>query len=327
MVTQAQTPTPQESFWQRFKRRTHHGDSVFFGVTLIFALFIVAMIILIGIVTFVGSAEARAQFGLGFWVNDAWGYSSDAGVELYGALAPVYGTLTTSLIAVILSAPIGIATGVFLAELCPGALRMPLSLLVELLAAIPSVIYGLWGTFIFIPFFRTFIATPISESLGKVIPQLGGPVTMGHGIMVTGVVLAIMILPTIAAITRDVVSVVPNSQREIMFALGATHWDVIWKAILPYSLPGILGGVMLGLGRALGETMAAVMLIGNTLTIKTSLFSTGTTAAALIANQLPNADSSLHRSSLIYLAMVLFSITLLLNLFARLMVWRISHNR
>jgi phosphate transport system permease protein len=189
--------------------------------------------------------------------------------------------------------------GVFLAELCPARLRSPLSLLVELLAAIPSVIYGMWGIFVFVPFFRNAVASPIAKSIGKSVPLFAGLVATGRGVLVAGIILAIMILPTIAAITRDVLAVVPNHQREAMLAVGATRWEMIRKAELPYAQASIIGGLMLGLGRALGETMAALMVIGSIKDkISPSLFGGGITAASLVASELPNANDSCSISTL-----------------------------
>lgn len=317
--------TIETSVWTRINQRTRHGDGIFWVITLFFALVIVGLVVAIGVVTYNGSAAARQQFGLSFLLGRDWNpVDTDIQPATFGAWPAVYGTLTSSLIAVVLAAPIGIGIGIFLAELCPRRLRTPLSFTVELLAAIPSVIYGLWGVAIFVPFFRDYIASPISDTFGDAVPLLGGPVSVGRGIMVAGVVLALMILPTVAAITRDVLVVVPNTQREALLALGATPWEVIWHAVLPYARAGIIGGVMLGLGRALGETMAATMLIGNSTRLDPSIFAPGVTAASLIANELTNANSALHESALIEIALVLFGITLLLNLFARLLVWQVG---
>jgi len=321
----AQVETVNVSFWQRLGRRARHGDTVFFGMTVFFALVVIGLVFAIGVVVYTGSALARQKFGLSFLGGTDWNpVDTDAGPATFGAWPAVYGTLVSAAIAVLLAAPIGIGIGIFLAELCPRWLRTPLPFTVELLAAIPSVIYGLWGVVIFAPFFRDVVAKPVSRTLGELIPQLSGPVAVGRGIMVAGVVLAIMVLPTIAAITRDVLAVVPRTQREVMLALGATRWEVIWQAVLPYARAGIIGGVMLGLGRALGETIAATMLIGNSQRMSESLFAPGVTAASLVASELTNANSALHESALIEIALVLFGITLILNLFARLLVWQVS---
>lgn len=307
------------SAWQALQQRTKHGDSVFWLLTLFFALVVIGLVVAVGYVTWSGSTQARSAFGLSFLTQQGW----DPINGKFGALPAIYGTLVSSAIALLLAGPMGVLIGVFLTELCPARLRNPLSFLIELLAAIPSVIYGMWGIFVFVPFFRSAIAKPVADSIGKSVPLLAGPVAAGRGIMVAGIILAIMILPTIASITRDVLAVVPNHQREAMLAVGATRWEMIRKAVLPYARAGIIGGLMLGLGRALGETMAALMVIGSFKNaISPSLFGGGITAAALVASELPNANDDLHASTLILIALVLFGITLLLNAFARLLVWQ-----
>ncbi len=314
-----------ETFSERFARQTQHGDSIFRGVTLVFALAVIGLVATIGFVVINGSALAREQFGLGFLFDSIWNpTATDTSPAVFGAWPAIRGTLLSSAIALLLAAPIAVGIGIYLAELCPVSLRTPLSFLVELLAAIPSVIYGTWGVLVFVPFFVTYIATPLADTIGQAIPWLAGPVSTGRGIMAAGCVLAIMILPTIAAITRDVLSLVPNTQREVLLALGATRWEVIAKSVVPYARAGIIGGIMLGLGRALGETMAATMLIGNSQQINQSLFEPGTTAASLVANELPNVQSPIHESALITVAMVLFLITLVLNLGARLIIWNMN---
>jgi phosphate transport system permease protein len=307
-------------FRQRFARQIQHGDVFFWLVSLLFAVIVVALLFAIIAVTWDGSSAARHAFGLRFLYTSAWNPVTNQ----YGAAPAIYGTIVSSLLALLFAAPLGVMIAIFLNHLCPPQLRMPIGLMVELLAAIPSVVYGMWGIFVFIPFFRDYFATPISNTVGQAIPLFAGPVTVGRGLFVAGVILAIMILPTIAAISRDVLAVVPTSQREAVLALGATRWEVIRHADLPYARAGIVGGMMLGLGRALGETMAATMVIGNTPRINHSLFQPATTAASLIASQLPNANSDMHSSALIFLALVLFLITLLANSVARLLVWRVS---
>ena len=258
-----------------------------------------------------------------FLTSPEW-YPQSASNVRYGALALIIGTLSVTTLAMLIAVPFGLGAAIYVSEFCRGRLKEGLKIVIELLAAIPSVIYGLWGVAVFAPVFRDAVAKPVSRSLGQVIPALAGPVAVGRGMMVAGVVLAIMILPTIAAITRDVLAVVPNTQREVMLALGATRWEVIWQSVLPYARAGVIGGVMLGLGRALGETMAATMLIGNSQRLSSSLFAPGVTAASLVASELTNANSPLHESALIEVALVLFGITLMLNLFARLLVWQVS---
>ncbi len=307
------------------RRRIRSGDGLFQGVTLLFALVVVGLVVAVGAVVYAGSEEARRAFGWSFLTGRTWNpVDTPTQRAVFGAWPAIYGTLASSLIAVLLAGPVGIGVGVYLSELCPARLRTPLSFMVELLAAIPSVVYGLWGVAVFAPFFRDWIAGPIAGTVGREVPLLAGPVSVGRGIMTAGCVLALMILPTVAAITRDVIRVVPTSQREALVALGATTWEVIWLSVLPYARAGIIGGVMLGLGRALGETMAATMLIGNSTRLGVSLFAPGVTSASLVANELTNSTGALHESALIAIALVLFGITLLLNLAARLLVWQVS---
>ncbi len=322
---QAEIKPVRASWGERFARWTQHGDHLFWLITCFFALVVVGLVVAVGVVTYNGSAQAREAYGWSFLGGTEWNpVETDLSPPAFGAWPAIRGTLLSSLIAVLLAGPIGVGIGIFLAELCPLRIRTPLSFMVELLAAIPSVIYGLWGVAIFVPFFTQYIATPISETIGTTLPILAGPVAVGRGLIAAGVVLALMILPTIAAITRDVLAVVPNTQREALLALGATRWEVIWLAVVPYARAGIVGGIMLGLGRALGETMAATMLIGNSTQISESLFAPATTAAALVASELTNANDLLHESALVAIALVLFGITLLLNLCARLLVWQVS---
>ncbi len=314
---------PRITASSRWARRTRHGDVFFWLLTLFFALVIIGLVVMVGVVTYNGSAEARAAYGWSFLLGTDWNpVETDLYPVSFGAWPAIRGTLLSSLIALILAAPTGVAIGIFLSELCPLRLRQPLGFMVELLAAIPSVIYGLWGVAVFANWFNDWIANPIANTAGQFVPWLAGPVAVSRGLAITGTILAIMILPTVSAITRDVLQAVPNHQREAMLSLGATRWEVIWGAVVPYARAGIVGGIMLGLGRALGETMAATMLIGNSTRIEQSIFLPATTAAALIASELPNSVSLIHESSLIALALALFGITLLLNLVARYLVWQ-----
>lgn len=320
---QAQRAT---SFRERLAQRTQHGDGIFWAITLFFALVVIALVVAIGWVAWNDSALARERFGLGFFTSTEWNpVETEVAPESFGAMPAIIGTLVSSMIALLLAGPIAIGIGIFLAELCPPSLRMPLSFMVELLAAIPSVIYGVWGVMVFAPFFTQTVAMPLSERMRDVIPWLSSPQAMsGRGLLIAGIILAIMILPTIAAITRDVLMLVPNTQREVMLALGATKWEVIWLAVVPYARAGIVGGVMLGLGRALGETMAATMLVGNRPQAPASLLEPATTAASLVASELTNAQSLLHESALVLIALSLFAITLILNLIARLLIWIVN---
>jgi phosphate transport system permease protein len=288
---------------------------------------IVLLVGAIGWMLFSASSEARTAYGWDILFGSVWNpVETEINPISFGGWPAVRGTLLSALIALLIAAPLAIGIGIYLAELCPPALRTPISFLVELLAAIPSVIYGVWGVFVFVPFFSTYLAEPISTTLGAVIPWLAGPIATGRGLLVTGIILALMILPTIASLTRDVLALVPNTQREAMLAIGATRWETIWLAVVPYSRAGIIGAIMLGLGRALGETMAATMLVGNTQRISPSLFAPATTAASLVANELTNSVSSLHESALISVALALFAITLVLNLGARLLIWYVDRS-
>jgi phosphate transport system permease protein len=310
-------PSPVTALW----RRTRHGDLLFYALTFIFAMLVVGLVVTIGSVTWNASGLARGLLGLDFLTATGWAPNR----LIFGALPAVAGTLITATIALLLAGPVGLFIGIYLSELAPVAIRQPLGFLVELLAAIPSVIYGMWGVFVFIPWFREVIADPVARTIGEVVPLFSGPVAAGRSLLVAGIILAIMILPTISAITRDVLTVVPNHQREAMLAIGATRWETIWQAVVPYSRAGIVGGMMLGLGRALGETMAALLVIGGVKhVVPISLFAPGISIAPLIAGELPNANSEVHQSTLILMALVLFTITLLLNALARLLVWHVS---
>src|SRR4051812_36855061 len=245
----------QHGFWPRIKQRTQHGDAIFRALTGLFALLVAALVLLIGIVIWTGSAAARHAIGLGaFLTTNAW--DPVAGREHLGALAAVYGTLVSSAIALVLAAPLGLFIGIFLAVLSPLRVGAALSFLVELLAAIPSVIYGLWGALVLGPFLLGHTLKPLSTTL----TIFGSP--SPRNLLLAGLILAIMILPTIAAISRDVLASVPIHQREALLAVGGTRWEMIWLAMVPYARAGIVGGMMLGLGRAIGETMAVTMVIG-----------------------------------------------------------------
>jgi phosphate transport system permease protein len=273
----------------------------------------------IGVLLTVSSRVTWETFGLGFVTSTEW----DPVAGLYGALPFIVGTLVTSIIALILATPVGLLTAIFLAELAPRRVALPVSFLVELLAAIPSVVIGLWGVFVLSPILRTTVEDWIAGTLGTVIPFFAGP-TFGVGIFAAGVILAIMILPTIVSISREVITAVPDSQREAMLALGATRWETVTKAVLPYAMSGIVGAVILGLGRALGETMAVTMVIGNKPQVPTRLFDQGQTISSQIATTFNEAGIGLHTSSLIALGLVLLVMTITLNVIARLLVRRVA---
>nr|AFK79165.1 phosphate transport system permease protein PstC [uncultured bacterium F25-01] len=266
----------------------------------------------------VGAAPALSKFGFGFLVSSTW----DPVNGEFGALPFIFGTLVTSLLGLLIGAPIALAAAIALADLVPPATRSVLSALVELLAAIPSVVYGLWGIFVLAPILRTSVEPFLRGTLGF-LPLFSGP-AYGVGMLAGGLILAIMILPTIAAVSRDVILAVPRDQREGMLAIGATQWEMIWGAVLPYARPGILGGIILGLGRALGETMAVTMLIGNRPEISASLFAPSYTMASVIANEFTEATSPIHVAALMEIGLVLFGVSIVVNAGARLLVWRIA---
>jgi phosphate transport system permease protein len=308
--------------WHNGKSVLRHGDVPFRFSAVFLASCVVLLVAAIAVIMFVASAEARNAFGFDVLLGQVWNpVETELAQPTFGAWPAVRGTVLSAFVAILIATPLSLGIGIYLAELCPPKISTPLSFLVELLAAIPSVIYGVWGVFVFVPYFNVVFSEPVSQSIGQYIPFFAGPVATGRGILVTGVIMAIMILPTIAALTRDVLRLVPNTQREAMLALGATRWETIWQAVVPYSRAGIIGAVMLGLGRALGETMAATMLIGNSQKISESLFAPATTAASLVANELTNSVSPLHESALITVALALFAITFVLNLGARLLIW------
>jgi phosphate transport system permease protein len=284
------------------------GDRVFWLLCLLSASFVILLAGLLVWFLVVQSWPAITTLGLSFFTTTDWNPVKDQ----YGALAFVYGTLTTSAIAMLIAVPLGVGSAAFLAEVAPGWLRRGGSFLIELLAAIPSVVYGFWGIF--------FLA-PVVQRLFHL---LGGPNTGGAGILSAGLILAIMVVPYIAALSYDACLAVPRTQREASLALGATHWQTIWKVVLPYARPGIIGASFLALGRALGETMAVTMLIGNRPEIELSPFALGDSIASVIANQLGNTSQELHRAALIELGLVLLLVTVVVNCLARLLLWRVG---
>ncbi len=266
------------------------------------------------------SWQSISEFGLGFITSSTW----DPVAREFGAAPAIYGTLVSSLIGLILAVPVGIGTAIFLSEIAPPWLRNPFSFLVEMLAALPSVVLGLWGIYVLIPWVRDFVE---KSTLGHLsfIPLFSGP-PFGVGMLAAGLILSIMILPIITAISRDVMLAVPTSQREAMLALGATKWEVVSGAVLPYCRSGLVGAVILGLGRALGETMAVTMVIGKGYNITASLFQPASTAASTVASEFNEATYELYISALVELALILLAITLLVNIVARLLVWRIARS-
>src|SRR5574341_256697 len=300
------------TFWQ-------HGDQLFKAVIVLAAVSVMALVAAIGYELWANSALAREKFGLAFLYTANWDPALD---QSFGALPYIQGTLVTSLIAVLIAVPIGLGVAIYLAELSPDGLRQPLGLLVELLAAVPSVVYGLWGLFVFIPVFVRPLAERLRDWLGF-LPLFEGPV-FGPSRLAAGLLLAIMILPTIAAVSRDVFRAIPSGQREAALALGATRWEMISQVLVPYGTSGLLGAIILGLGRALGETIAVTMVIGNNLDLTASLLHPGYTMASVIANEFAEATYDLYTNALIEIGLVLFVLTLGLNLVARLLVWQVA---
>jgi phosphate transport system permease protein len=305
--------------WWRWRWLWRHGDRPFQGLVILAALVVLALVVAIGYVLWNDSALSRQAFGWAFLYTARWDPAID---RIFGALPFIEGTLVTSLLALLVAVPISIGVGIFLAELAPPWLRRPAGFLVELLAAVPSVIYGLWGLFVFIPAVVRPLGEWLSAHLGF-LPLFAGPV-FGPSRLSASLVLAIMVSPTIAALSRDVFLAIPQSQREAALALGATRWEMISQVLVPYGLSGLLGAVILGLGRALGETMAVTMVIGNNLDLSASLLHPGYTMASVIANEFTEATYDLYLQALVEIGLVLFVTTLLLNLFARLLIWGVA---
>jgi len=320
-------PPRKKSWLARLSQKLQHGDRLWQTLIISMSLLVVGVILAIGGLLWRESAGSRLQFGWGFLSplgESSWNPVSNS----FKAWSFIYGTLITSWVAIAIAVPLSLGIAIFLAELCPAWLRTPLGLMVELLAAIPSVVYGLWGIFVFLPAVVVPTGTLLEETLGA-IPGLqvllAGPVSLnGSSRLAAGMILAIMILPTIAAVSRDVLLAIPPSQREASLALGATRWETIWRVLLPYGFSGILGAVILGLGRALGETMAVTMVIGNSIEGSYSLLRPGYTLSSVIANEFAEAVSPLHTQALVEIALILFVMTLVLNGVARALVWNVS---
>lgn len=293
-------------------------DFLFHKITLLFAASV--LIVLVGIIVSlaVGSAPAWRAFGLGFITRVEWDPVGDE----FGAMIAIWGTLATSLIALLVAFPISFGIALFLTEICPSWLRRPLGTAVELLAGVPSIIYGMWGLFVFAPLFAETVQPWLKASLGE-LPLFGflfqGPI-MGIGILTAGLILAVMIIPFIASVMRDVFELVPPVLKESAYGLGCTRWEVVRRVVLPYTRSGVVGGVMLGLGRALGETMAVTFVIGNAHGLSGSLFSAGNSISSTLANEFAEAASDLHVASLFALALILFAITFVVLAGAKLML-------
>lgn len=323
---QAPTSMPRDAMNQQHSeadlasvmRRQQWQDFLFHKVTLAFALFV--LLVLAGIIVelFVNSVPAMKEFGFNFIANIEW----DPVEDRYGGMIAIVGTLLTSIIALMIAFPISFGIALFLTEICPIWLKRPLGTAIELLAGVPSIIYGMWGLFVFAPLFSEYGQPFLRSTLGH-LPVIGnlfsGPM-IGLGILSAGIILAIMIIPFIASVMRDVFEVVPPILKESAYGLGCTRWEVVRKIVLPYTKIGVVGGVMLGLGRALGETMAITFMIGNAHKLSWSLFSPGNSIASTLANEFAEATSVLHVSSLFLLGLILFGITFIVLSGAKLML-------
>ena len=298
------------------------GDTLFRALTVFFATLVLAILGGVIVALIHGAWPALRRFGLSFFVNTAW----NPVTEKFGAVAPIYGTLVTSLIAMLIGVPVAFGVALFITELCPKWLKRPLGTMIELLAAIPSIIYGIWGLFVLAPFFQEYVEPAVIDSFGN-IPGFGmlfaGP-PLGIGVLTAGFILSIMVLPFIASVMRDVFETVPPILKESVYGLGATTTEVMWQVVLPYTRIGVFGGILLGLGRALGETMAVTFVIGNSNHIQASILQPGTTISAALANEFTEAVGDIYLSSLIALGLILFLITFTVLAIAKLMLIRLQ---
>lgn len=297
-------------------------DQLFHGGTLFFGFVVLAILGGVTLSLVLGAWPALAHFGLAFVVTDVWNPVTDQ----FGALVPIYGTITTSIIAMVIGVPLSLGVAIFITELCPAVLKRPLSIAIELLAGIPSIIYGIWGLFVLAPFLQSTVQ-PFLISVLHPIPGIGelfkGP-PLGIGVLTAGVILAVMILPFISSILRDVFETVPPMLKESAYGIGCTTWEVVWRVVLPYTKVGAVGGIMLGLGRAMGETMAVTFVIGNSHRIAASLLAPGQTISSALANEFTEAVGELYQSSLIALGLVLFVITFFVLAAAKIMLIRMQ---
>jgi phosphate transport system permease protein len=301
-------------------QRPPAGDRIYGIALTAFAACVPLLLLLIALELLRGALPALTEFGPSFFISSVW----DPVRGNFGIAPAIYGTLLTSFIALLLATPLAIGVAIFLSDFAPPWLRQPVAFLVDLLAAVPSVVYGLWGFFVLIPFLRNHLVPLLTDTLGLGATPLFSGTNSGPSVLAAGVVLAIMVLPYISAVSREILLAVPRSQREAALALGATKWEMIWGAVLPYAKSGIIGGVILGLGRALGETMAVAMVIGNAPSISASVLAPGSTLASLVANKFREATTELEYSALIAAGFALFAITLVVNALARWLVLRVS---
>ncbi|MBP9062747.1 MAG: phosphate ABC transporter permease PstC [Aquabacterium sp.] len=301
------------------------ADAVFANLARLAALLTLSLLVGIMISLFIGAWPAIEKYGISFLWRSQW----DPVMDEYGGLVMIYGTLMTSFIALLIAVPVSFGIAMFLTELSPNWLKRPLGIAVELLAAVPSIVYGMWGLLVFGPILSTYVQQPL-QSLSEGVPYLGaffsGP-PVGIGILSAGIILAIMIIPFIASVMRDVFEVTPPLLKESAYGLGSTTWEVVSKVVLPYTKTGVVGGIMLGLGRALGETMAVTFVIGNMNQLDSlSLFEAANSITSALANEFAEANEGLHQASLIYLGLVLFFITFVVLAFSRIMLSRLKRN-
>ena len=307
------------------KAPSKRGDVIFSALVRLAAL--ITLLLLTGIIVSLifASWPSIQQFGLSFLWTKEW----DPPAQEFGALVPIYGTIVTSIIALVIAVPVSFGIALFLTELAPNWLKRPLGIAIELLAAIPSIVYGMWGLFVFAPLFATYFQEPVGNVLSS-IPIVGelfsGP-AFGIGILAAGVILAIMIIPYIASVMRDVFEQTPVMMKESAYGIGCTTWEVIWNIVLPYTRNGVIGGVMLGLGRALGETMAVTFIIGNTYQLDSAaLFMPGISITSALANEFAEAETGLHTAALMELGLILFVITFIVLAISKFMTLRLSKN-
>jgi len=304
--------------------RASWGDALFENLTRLFALLVFALLAAILAALVIGSDVTLKKYGLSFLWSAQW----DPVQENFGALVPIYGTLVTSAIAMLIGVPVSFGIALFLTELSPAWLKRPLGTAIELLAAIPSIIYGMWGLFIFAPLFQAHVQPALVNTLGS-LPGLGalfaGP-PLGIGMLTAGLILSIMVIPFIAAVMRDVFELVPPLLKESAYGLGATTWEVMWRVVMPYTKVGVIGGIMLGLGRALGETMAVTFVIGNAHQLAASLMAPGNSIASALANEFTEAVGDVYFSALIELGLLLFLITKIVLAFSKLLLMRLARH-
>jgi phosphate transport system permease protein len=315
-VARAAAPPPPRT------ARAALGDVVFEGITRLFALLVLGSLAAILVALAISAWPALQKFGPAFFVSDVWNPVKG----LFGGLAPIYGTLVTAALALLIGVPVSFGIALFLTEMCPPVLKRPLGTAVELLAAIPSIIYGMWGLFVFAPWFAVHAQPVMTATLGRlpVVGALFEGAPSGIGFFTAGVNLSVMVIPFIASVMRDVFEVVPAVLKESAYGLGATTWEVVWNVVLPYTRIGVIGGIMLGLGRALGETMAVTFVIGNAYRISAGLFNPGNSIASALANEFNEAADPVHRASLIALGLVLFVLTFIVLAASRVLIARLK---